>query len=194
MWTFFNVFSCQRSTPRTEKKETAAEEKRQIDRAEQINLAILKMVAKYNAITDWKKGFAEKMVRGIYTIEMEEALVRKDGRAVLFFGSVSDIMRRDNKYFIHFWNWLDFPSLDIRFVLECDSVKVKKVMDQSNSIFDEFAVVALISSVQKAMFEVRAESESDEEANIVVEPSDVFIAKGRCLDLLFVGDLGMKRE
>lgn len=61
-------------------------------------------------------------------------------------------------------------------------------MSQKVDLFEQYAVVALISTLQKPKFEVKAYSHSGEDAEVVVESPDIFIARGRCLDLLFVGD------
>jgi len=169
--------------------------KAEVEKKIQIEQAISSMVAKYNAVTDWKKNFNnESVLLGkIYTVQVEDALIRSDNRPILFFAFVEDVQRQGNKYYVHFWNWYELGP-DIRFVLECNSKQAKKILEQKTDFFEKYAVVALISTLQKPKFEVKAYPHSRGGADIIVEPSDIFIAKGRCLDLLFVGDYEERKE
>lgn len=182
IWIVSNIASCGRSKQDKEKVET--EKKIQTERL------IAGMVARHNAVTDWNKNLEKKAdeLKDLYTIEVEEALIRSDGRPVLFFSSVDDIIREKNKHFVHFSKWLGLLSPDIRFVLECDSDQVKKILSQTERGFlAEYAVVAVVSSIQRPKFDVKAQSMDSGEPGIVVEYSDIFIAQGRCLELLYVG-------
>jgi len=181
IWVVSNIISSQHSK--------AEKEKAEVEKKIQIEQTISNMVPTHNAVTDWKKNFDKKsaFLGQIYTVQVEDALIRSDGRPVLFFASVDDVTRQGNKYYVHFRNWFDLDP-DIRFVLECDSEQVKKIMSQKVDLFGQYAVVALISSLQRPKFELRAYPHSGEDAEVVVESSDIFIARGRCLDLSFVGD------
>jgi len=187
IWIVLNIISSQHSNVKKEKAE--------VEKKIQIEQTISNMVARHNAVTDWKKNFNEKstLLGRIYTVQVEDALIRSDGRPVLFFASVDDVTRIGNKYYVHFHNWFDL-SPEIRFVLECDSEQVKKIMGQITDFFEQYAVVALISSLQRPKFEVKAYPHSAEDAEVVVEFSDIFIARGRCLDLLFVGDYKTRKK
>lgn len=181
IWIVSNIISSQHSK--------AEEEKEEVEKKIQIEQTISNMVARHNAVTDWNKNFYEgdTLLRHTYTVQVEDALIRNDGRPVLLFGSVDDVIRQGNKYYVHFQNVL-YQGPDIHFVLECDSEQVKKIMGHMAGLFNQYAVVALIQSLQRPKFEVTAFSHSGEDAEVVVESSDIFIARGRCLDLLFVGD------
>ena len=193
-----NLISCQDSANQAKKEKTESEK----IKTEQIKQAISEMVARHNAVADWKKNFVQKdpnaLLNNIYTIDLEAALVRSDNRPVLFYAPVVDVERRDNKYFAHFQTGgfilHSLFSPDIHFVLECDSEQAKKIMAQQPNMFDEYAVVAFISSVRRAMFKVNADPVSSEEADLVVEPSGIFIVNGQCLELLFIGDYGISNE
>lgn len=176
-------------------RQMKAEKKRaKIEKKIQIEKSVSEMIGKYNAVTDWKKNLNNEntLLAPIYTVQVEDVLIRNDGRPVLFFGFVEDVTRQGDKYYIYF-QFYDFLDPDIRFILECDSEQAKKVMSQRVDRFEQYAVVVLISSLQRPKFEVKAYSQSDEYSEdeyseVVVESSDIFIAKGHCLDLLFVGD------
>jgi N-dimethylarginine dimethylaminohydrolase len=63
--------------------------------------AIIELVDKYNAIIDWKKPLS-KIESNVFTMEVEDALLRKDNRPVLFLASVEDIKRKEDKYLASF--------------------------------------------------------------------------------------------
>jgi uncharacterized protein YxeA len=183
-----SIISCGR--PKLEKEKVETEKKMKIEQA------ITELVGRHNAVTGWEKNLREKymsMLMKVYSIQVEEALIRNDRRPVLFFASIEDVARQDDKYFAHFHNWRSIGP-DIHFVLECNLDQVEKVTEQSADYFKQYAVVALISIIQRPKFEPRAYSENGEEPEIAVESSDIFVAKGRCLDLLFIGDYGPEGE
>lgn len=124
--------------------------------------AVSDMVEKHNAIKDWEKNLDK---HSLYTIQVEDALIRNDNRPILFFGRVNDITEKANKYFLHFRKML---SPNIYFVLECNEEQVKNILHTKDSPF--YAVVARISSIQRTKFEF--------------EHYHIFIANGLCIDLL----------
>lgn len=181
VWVVLGINSCGSLKREKEKVET--------EKKIRIKQAITDMIARHNAVNDWERNLREKfisMLTKVYSIQVEQALVRKDGRPILLFASVEDVARQDNKYFGHFHNWFGLGP-NIHFVLECKPDQIKKVMEQSASQFEQYAVVALISSIQRPKFEPGAYSENGEGQEITIESSNIFIAKGRCVDLLFVG-------
>jgi len=58
-------------------------------------------------------------------------------------------------------------------------------MGKSVSFFEHYAIIAQISEVEKVRFRLYS-GESVEEVQL--ETADAFLAKGKCLDLLFVPD------
>lgn len=195
-WIISNKISSRHLAVQKEKAET--------EKRVQIEQNISDMAARHNAVTDWEKTFYKKLdillkpgilLRQIYTVDIEDTLIRNDNRPVLLFAHVDDITRQGNKYYVYFQDYFD--SYDIRFILECNSEQVKKIMNQKCSYKEEYSFVALISSIYRPKFEVGAEISGDDErsyAEVVVESSDILIARGRCLDLLFVGDYEPKGE
>jgi hypothetical protein len=168
-----NILSCGDSKAKKKKEET--------EQKSNVNPAVLEMAVKHNAITDW--GFSE------YSFQMEDALIRKDGQPILFYASIKDIRRKNGSYYVHCsTSPFHFPH-KIDFILECDENNVKKILSEKPRprFMDNYAVIASISSVQKADYEIIC-SEGQE---IVLDSSfvDVFIARGICLDLLYARDV-----
>ena len=129
IWIVSNVISSQHAANEQEREK--------LETKIQIEQGISDMVIEHNAvIIDWKKSFGrENLPREIYDIEVEEVLIRSDGRPVLFFGYVENITRRDERYFVHFIKEGELAiGLGIRpevhFILECNPGQVKKIRDQ----------------------------------------------------------------
>jgi len=157
--------------------------------------AISAMASRHNARIDWEKSPVEGTAyKGLFTFQIEDTLVR-DPRPIVGFGSVDDITKENGRYSVHFRDAFHVGGPDIRFVLECSPQQVESILGSKShslrpgSIFEGYAFVASLSSVNRPAFEVRANPINTEEAEVAVESSDVFhVARGKCLELLFVGD------
>lgn len=162
---------------------------------------VKKLCSQYDAVTDWEEYLSKKAYgQHTYTIEVEDALIRSDGRPILFHCVVDDIVRESDKYVVY-WSagfgssaWILSRAIftpDFRFVLDCTPSQIEKLKRQSAGTFDYYAVIAQISEVEKIRFEVTGRSSRDEDSvyeqvSINLETSDTFIAKGKCLDLFLV--------
>lgn len=177
-----NIISSRRS--KVEEEKANAEKKLKIERN------ISDMVVQFDAVADWRSSFDEKdILEPIYTIHIQEALLKTNGRPILFYASVDDVLKREKQHIVRFVNWLDI-GLTIYFELQCNEDQTKRLLEIPTEFFlDEFAVIAQIEEVRKPEFAVRAYARGSEEAEIEVESSDIFIATGKCLDFLYVGDL-----
>jgi len=157
-----------------------------------------KLCSKYDAVTDWKQQLPEKdFLQHTYTIEVEDVLKRTDGRPVLFTGVVYDIVRESGKYVIYLSEPLSsllgglIFEADVRFVLDCTESQIEKIMNQDAKEFDSYAVIAQISEVEKIRFALTGHSSRDEDSEYVsvsLRNSDMFMAKGTCLDFLLIAD------
>ena len=120
----------------TESHDTEVKEKKAVMESQsQITEAIGKLVTKHNAATGWDKGSLE------YTIEVEEALIRSDGRPVLMIGWIRDVVKKSGKHSVYFIKWE--PS-DISWLLGTPNL---------------YVVVAHISEVEKVKFTLNSDSE-----------------------------------
>jgi len=171
----------------------SSEEVAQEEKKHKITEEVKRLCSQYDAVTNWKQHFDKKgFGEHTYTIEVKDALIRTDGRPILFYGVAHDIVRESDKYLVYWgYGWaslfrdpfLDVLGCDIHFVLDCTLSQVEEIMHHSASSFDDYAVIAQISEVEKIRFELSS-GESGEKVH--VETSDVFMAKGKCLDLLLV--------
>lgn len=155
-------------------EENTPEETARSERKQKIEQKIQELCSNYNAVTDWLES-RPKYTTPKYTIEVEDALIRTDGRPVLFFASVEDIVRNSDKYTLYLCGGDRLTDLLVSLA--------------TGTGVERYAFVAQIQDVRKVKFELKAYANSPEEVYIELEPSsNVFIAKGKCLDLLPVGD------
>ena len=170
------------------KKETPKE----VDKTEKTELqkerVIRELAEKYDALTNWNKDIH-------YTIQLQDLLVNSD-RPVLFTGSIDDIFRRHDQYYIRFrtggweqWIWgleSEFSATQVYFILKCDSNKALEVINK-RAKFDNYVVVAKIENVTKPTLQISGYSGIEsEEVELEYEPSNTFIATGICVDFVSI--------
>ena len=172
------------------------EEATKEEKKHQIQKNVQKLCSQYDAITDWRQNIDKKgSGEYTYTIEVEDALIRTDGRPILFYGVPHDIVKETDKYLVYWdygWGTLlrrtryfGFLGCNIDFVLDCTPSQVEQIMHHPASGFDDYAVIAQISEVEKIRYEL---SSGENGEKVHVETSDVFMVKGKCLDLLLMAD------
>jgi hypothetical protein len=175
---------CKRYSERKAKSAERAKE-------ESTRKAIIELADKYNAVADWKKPLSKiwSDVLDVFTMEVEDALLRKDNRPVLFLAQVKDVERKEGAYTVRFWN--EFGKMpQVEFVLDCSDEQVRKITQQQRSQYgSNYAVIAAINKVKKVAFEVTPVIEGygeETHGKIEIDTSDAFVASGHCIDLLFV--------
>ena len=178
--------SCYVSYPKSFKSEATTKKQQEVEQN------IHEMVAKYNALVKWGEHFVDYRReiyggnRGIYTFDVENALISHDSRPILFYGYVVDVKKQNGSYIAIFSMAED---IEIDFALTCNSEQVERILRQpTDYTADSYGVVATISDIERPKFEVDAYQYEGDEPYVIVEPGDIFIANGVCVDLLFVGD------
>ncbi len=140
---------------------------------------------RYQATTGWEKNLS-------YTLQAQKRLIT--GKPTLFRGYVDDVFRRNGKIFIWFSS---LSSVDYVLELECGQQVVDKLFAQKpddktsfNFLFDkdEYAIVANIQKITKPVFALEGSALSEDEVEINIEPSNLFIARGTCVDIAYIGD------
>lgn len=142
---------------------------------------------KHNAIIGWKKDLDRKRaILNLYTLEVEGVLLQKDNQPILFIASVDDIIKEEDRYIVYFNDKMSFRP-KIYFILQCSSKQVDEILSHSKSVYGNFAVVANISQVRKFRFQLQANSAiGHEDVDIEFSPSNEFMAKGSCIDFIYV--------
>lgn len=155
---------------------------------------VAEFASQHDAVTNWNESFVDQdfMQENTYSFEVENALVRKDGRPLLILATIDDISKENDTYLLHLSTELldlvfpQSPMLDLRLVLEGEQDLVEKITTRgARGFIDTYAIIATISSVSRPNFVAKAYPTYGEEAQIVVESPDFFVVRGRCIDLMF---------
>jgi len=171
------------------KTKSAEQAKTKQAKEESTRKAIIELADKHNAVVNWSEPLSKKLfLSPVFTIEVEDALLRKDNRPVLFLATVKDVERKENKYLVRFVVGFLEELPMIEFVLDCTDEQAKKITQQQIEFLERYAVIAEIQKIRKVMFDLKANNDNEEPEISVDTTDDVFIVSGKCLDLLFVGD------
>lgn len=141
------------------------------------------LITKYGAIDNWDEDLT-------YTIQAQERLIID--KPVLFKAYVDDVFHSNGKTYIRASSsYLDDANYILE--LECDSNVINKILSNKsddgilNSYID-YAIVAKIQEVTKPILALKGSVVSEDEAEIDIESSSNFIAKGLCIDLESIED------
>jgi len=167
-----------------ERRVESQKARKRIERKQQTDSRVSEMVTRYNAIANWRDSLKTKG-QTIFSVDVESSLTSSN-RPVLFYGHIDDVFKKDSKYFVHISNPEDV-NLDIHWVLECGPDLLATIRSNSNHFIDHYAVVASITDVKKPTLEAESVSSDSDSRDIdLASPDNTFIARGRCLDLMFV--------
>lgn len=161
------------------KKEGEATKQEEISKGD---LIIKELADKYQARTNWEENLT-------YTLQAQERLIT--GKPVLFRGYIDDIFNRNGKTFIRLSSSF-FSSADYVFELECSEQILDEILSKPQDgenyfkLFDEYAVVADIREVTKPVFALKGSALSEDEVEINIESSELFIASGTCIDISYI--------
>jgi|SRR5947209_1577528 len=165
-------------------KEKSAQERRQervnkesnkIDDLIRSNSALAELISKHRAVPDWEKEVRD---RGrVFAFDVQEAIVRQDKRPILLVTEIDDAVKDGDKYYLNL-EAINYTA-DIYFTLECSAEQVQQIAGQVESVKDNYAIIADVASVRKIRFSVEASPQSEDEAEIELNASDAFNARGR---------------
>ena len=158
-------------------------------RRAQLQRSLAETISKHNAVTDWQKSLSDQAQSRyhVYTVEIQHALSRHDGRPIFFLGGVRDVAKRDGKYYAVLDGWTDL-AFSITFILELQPEQVELLLDDcADPLLDMYAVVAAIGSVEGTPLRLVAHPSDGDDAEISLDSEGSITARGTCLDLLFIG-------
>jgi hypothetical protein len=174
---------------------------------------IARMASAHNAVTDWTDAFSgAKFAERLASQELAPVLVRKDGRPVLVFGSIVDVITQDGGCKLEVDAKANLVS-NIRFWLSCTPAQVKEAMGHREGAHEEGLEEIRGEAGESGEEESTQEKQDDERQaermarqgyavialvyavhSEVAETNDdppaeaqFTFAEGRCLDLLYVG-------
>lgn len=177
-----------------EEKETKRKETQQAKEAQRTKL-LDNFSKAYNADTTWQESLKGK---GLWTMTVQDALIRSDGRPIAGFAGLLDVERRGSKYVLHLSpSKLSFSFFhDLIFTLECALPDLKAA---SGSEFNldlltgmvlnaDYMFAARINNVRRAVFKLDAHATGEEDADVEVKTGTRFIASGECLGVKYIGE------
>lgn len=144
---------------------------------------VSELAAQYQAEPQWAQGLSGYTP---YSIEVERALVRQDGKPILFVGTVTDVRHREKAVIVE----MEADPSDhvpfLRFSLNCSSTVVAR-LEKEPQRPAHYVAVAHIESVSKARFRMDASGqtigEDEVETELEIVAGDYFVARGQCVDL-----------
>lgn len=141
------------------------------------------LAGRHGAVADWEK----RLEVTPYSVDVEGELVRPASQPIFFFAYVEDVARNGDKYLISL-NYSGPSVTRFQFLLECKPELANQIVNQSDRIFVEVGIVASIVSVTKPTIQLEGRSVDGEADEVEIEPtmSQMFIAKGTCIDLALV--------
>jgi hypothetical protein len=150
---------------------------------------IAELSRKYGADAEWQKGFENPERLFFYTIELQQALIRKDGRPAIVVATVDDVVgQSDGRYVLHAHLTAGLDR-EVHLELRCGAPELRTLLERTPDILEEFAIVARVREIRKPLLQAVAQSR-DEMVNtpeVILEPSRVLLAIGECLDAVFLG-------
>lgn len=168
--------------------EAAAQEKAEKDAVATVS----RLVAEHNAVVQWNEPIADlEWPLPLFTINWQSVLVRKDGRPILFLASAKDVVKCNGHYrlILEDSGLLSFSRLLLD--LKCNPESARKILEARKEFFDEYAVIAHIESVERAAFQV---STSDFGEVFIDDSPEIFIARGTCVDLVYLGTVNLSDQ
>lgn len=151
------------------------------------NIQVLENKHKAIKFDTFLKNHNINLLKPIYTLSLQKAFSNLQGKPIAFNSYLIDYSKKGQQYFLVFYDLVS-KGAKIRYELECSEEQTKKIVENPiDSSGDRYAVIAAITDIRRPKFSVRAFGVGENEAEIEVESSDIFIARGRCLDLVYIG-------
>lgn len=139
---------------------------------------------RYDAIIDWEKAFTDPLSEP-FSIELQDTLV--SARPIVIVGVVEDVVRHEGRSYLYLNDW-NMTGAAIRFVLECDAASISRIV-KTKERFEDVGVIAKIDSVEKTQIALKSGGKTSEDTEpIELDSSSLFIARGKCLEILFPTD------
>lgn len=152
--------------------------------------ALLALASENAAVPDWDQAIepdAEPGLQllswyGVYSLDLQRALVRAE--AVAFLAELVDV-RADAGAVEFVFEHPGEGRSSVVFVLEADKDDVDHVLRHRPGMFDQCAVVARVSSVDRALLSAPTEVEGEIE---ITCRNTTYVAKGKCVALKLLSE------
>lgn len=176
------IFSCNQSGDKPNENKLPEADNKIAD------MLVQEMTAKYDVEENW---FNDSLMffYDTYTLELQEMVLGDSSRTILFYASVKDIKKTSTGYRAILSNNYRLPIFDLYYDLIMSKEQVDYLLAQHKSPFDEYAIVAHISQVDRVNSRISIEEGyGDEPSYASLDIPGNFIIKGNCLDILYIGE------
>ena len=147
------------------------------------------MITKHDAEQHW---FNDSLAyEDIYTLQLQEMVLDSNSQPILFYANIEDIIKTSTGYKAILSNNFNLPVfVDLFYELNLSKEQANYILSHKKSIFDDFAIVAEIKHVDRVSRISIDEGYGNYASLLSVDILGYFILRGKCLDILFVGEFG----
>ena len=161
-------------------------EKAEIEKKLSMERNIKEMIVKWNAVVDWDKQLNRNLfTEFILTAELQDILISDDKRPLLFFLGLKDIVKKDNKSYIAYFDKIHILEPIINFVVNCNYEQYRHIISETpNKYFrTNFAVIINVRNVCSSPFFYSKNYNGQNYVDTGLIPTVI----GDCLEILRVG-------
>ena len=148
--------------------------------------AVGELAKRHGAVVDWESRLPpEDSVETTFSIEASRALMPSNSQPVLLIMDLRDVAEKNGSYTARFDDDMVYKTnRTFRLIIEltCTREQAELLLQKNGRHFlQDYAVVARIAEVSRPRFELTGTADSYE---VELSISDVFLAKGSCIDWL----------
>lgn len=144
------------------------------------------MALKYDVEGNWIPDSLK--LEDVFTIELQEMVLSDSSRTILLYAYLIDIKKTSTGYRAILQNSLRSWGSEIYYDLTLSKEQVDYLLSHPNSLFDEYAIIAHISQVDRTDSRVTLEEGAAYiPPYIYLNIPGNFILRGNCIDILYSG-------
>ena len=155
--------------------------KEEVDELPELDRIVLNFLDKYDVNTEIPNNLN-------YTFQFEEAYINT-GKPIIFTGILDDILRKNNEIYLRFTPaFFDFSNIKEFYTLHGCNDKIDGIINREHTAFDEYVVVANITSVKKPVVGINGFPINEDEVELEFEQANSIFIEGECIDLEYLKD------
>ncbi len=144
------------------------------------NQRLVAFCVRNHAVPDWQRDLSGDL----YTIDLQDALMRADHRPILITnGRIYDVRRTDSVYLVSVKE--EFSHSTLYFQLSADGEIINTIRKNKHNL--DYDMIVHIAAVRRTAFQVIGDVVKDEKdqpsAEISIDNGDDFIITGQCLGI-----------
>ena len=151
---------------------------------------MIALAKKHNAVSDWEARLPKREFGGRpFSIEVSRALIQSNGQPVLLVMELNDVRENRGSYSAQFCeHCATNHNFEIYAVLKCSREQANQLLNTGEGdAAQPYAVVARLEVVTRPYFETST-GDGDTMETTFRHATDVFVARGECLEVLRKGE------